>query len=125
MKMNKGLIIISMIIISLLAIGVASASENVSDVIDMADFEENVAVDDNIDYTVAIEDDSVDIVAVEENVGNSEILYENDGNGSEGNGSQVNQSTKEVPSNNCYDWAKLYGKNSTDDKVLVAKWIPA
>ena len=54
MKINRGLIIISMIIISLLAVGVVSASENVSDVIETTDYDEVISVDDNIDDAVAI-----------------------------------------------------------------------
>ena len=74
MKLKSGLIIILMVIISLLAIGVASASENVSDFIETADFEEVVSIEDNLEDAVAIEGASESTVTIENNTDNSEIL---------------------------------------------------
>ena len=70
MKLKSGLIIILMVIISLLAIGVASASENVSDFIETADFEEVVSIEDNLEDAVAIEGASESTVTVENNTDN-------------------------------------------------------
>ena len=44
MKINHGLLIISMMIITFLAVGAVSASENVSDVIETADFDKKCLV---------------------------------------------------------------------------------
>ena len=63
MKIKNGLMIISIILISLLAISAASASENVSDAIATADFEEAVAIE-----------DVSDVANIENNTGNSQIL---------------------------------------------------
>lgn len=115
MKVNHGLLIISMMIISLIAVGSVSASENVSDVIETADFEETVAVDDNLEEIASIDDTSEDVIAPEENV---EILSDN---GTEPATPDVKEDSgaESVSSNNRYDWTILYGKNDTDHKFVT------
>ena len=117
MKLNHGLIVIAMVIISLLAVGVASASENVSDVIGTTDFEEVISVDDNSGDTVAIDDMSDDVMVVDENTENTEIL--SDDNGTEPISPVVkeNEGSNDASSKNLYDWKILYGKNGTDNFV--------
>jgi hypothetical protein len=96
MKINRGLIIISMIIISLLAVGAVSASENVSDVIETTDYDEVISVDDNIDDAVAIDDTSDDVIAVEETTENTEILSDDNGTESISPAVKENESSMKV-----------------------------
>ena len=119
MKFNRSLIIISMVIISLLAIGAVSASENVSDVIETADFDEVVAVDDNIGDSVAIEDVPETVVAVENDTGNSDILSVESEKEPIAANVEENETIKDSSSNNRFDWTTLYGKNGTSNYPLV------
>jgi len=114
MKINHGLLIISMMIITFLAVGAVSASENVSDVVQTADFKETVAVDDDLEEIASIEDTD-DAIGAEENV---EILSDN---GTEPVDQVVEEedSAKDASSNNLYDWKILYGKNGTDNKFVT------
>ena len=119
MKFNRSLIVISMVIISLLAIGAVSASENVSDVIETADFDEVVAVDDNIGDSVAIEDVPETVVAVENDTGNSDILSVESEKEPIVANVEENETIKDSSSNNRFDWTTLYGKNGTSNYPLV------
>ena len=119
MKVNRGLLIISMVIISLLAVGVVSASENVSDVIETADFDEVVAVDDNIEYVNAIDDNSNDLGVVENNTADSEILSVESENVPVTVNVGENDIIKDSSSNNSFDWTTLYGKNSISNNSLT------
>ena len=119
MKINRSLIVISMVIISLLAIGAVSASENVSDVIETADFDEVVAVDDNIGDSVAIEDVPETVVAVENDTGNSDILSVESEKEPIVANVEENETIKDSSSNNRFDWTTLYGKNGTSNYPLV------
>ena len=119
MKINRSLIVISMVIISLLAIGAVSASENVSDVIETADFDEVVAVDDNIEDSVAIEDVPETVVAVENDTGNSDILSVESEKEPIVANVEENETIKDSSSNNRFDWTTLYGKNGTSNYPLV------
>ena len=114
MKINHGLLIISMMIITFLAVGAVSASENVSDVVQTADFKETVAVDDDLEEIASIEDTD-DAIGAEENV---EILSDN---GTEPVDQIVEEedSAKDASSNNLYDWKILYGKNGIDNKFVT------
>ena len=58
MKVNRKLMIISMVIIAFLAVGAVSASENVTNDLEIADFQETIAVDDNLNDAVAADDES-------------------------------------------------------------------
>jgi putative cell wall-binding protein len=58
MKVNRKLMIISMVIIAFLAVGAVSASENVTNDLETADFHETITVDDNLNDAVAADDES-------------------------------------------------------------------
>ena len=119
MKVNNGLIIISMVIISLLAIGVVSASENVSDVIETTDFEEVVTVNDNLEDSIAIDNAPEDVVMVENNTGNSESLSVESEKVPVAADTGENDIIKENSSSNHIDWTSLYGKNGTGNNSLI------
>ena len=115
MKVNHGLIIISMVIISLLAVGAVSASENVSDVIETADIDEVMTVQDS----VASENATGNIVMVENNAETAEILSVE----SESEPVTVNVGENEIigdsSSINRFDWNTLYKNTSISDNTLI------
>ena len=108
MKIKNGLMIISIVLISLLAISAASASENVSDAIATADFEESVAIE-----------DVSDAVTIENNTGNSQILSLESENEPVTVNVEENEIIKEGTSNNRYDWTALYGKDGMGNNSVV------
>ena len=108
MKIKNGLMIISIVLISLLAISAASASENVSDAIATADFKEAVAIE-----------DVSDAVTVENNTGNSEILSVESENEPVTANIEENEIIKEGTSNNRFDWTSLYGKDGVGNNSVV------
>ena len=115
MKVNHGLIIISMVIISLIAVGAVSASENVSDVIETADIDEVMTVQDS----VASENATGNIVMVENNAENAEILSVE----SESEPVTVNVGENEIigdsSSINRFNWNTLYKNTSISDNTLI------
>ena len=108
MKIKNGLMIISIFLISLLAISAASASENVSDAIATADFEEAVAIE-----------DVSDAVNIENNTGNSQILSVESENEPVTVNVEENEIIKEGTSNNRFDWTALYGKDGMGNNSVV------
>ena len=108
MKIKNGLMIISIVLISLLAISAASASENVSDAIATADFEESVAIE-----------DVSDAVTIENNTGNSQILSVESENEPVTVNVEENEIIKEGTSNNRFDWTALYGKDGMGNNSVV------
>lgn len=108
MKIKNGLMIISIILISLLAISAASASENVSDAIATADFEEAVAIE-----------DVSDVANIENNTGNSQILSVESENEPVTANIEENEIIKEGASNNRFDWTSLYGKDGVGNNSVV------
>ena len=113
MKMKHGLIIVTMIIISLLAVGVASASDNASDVVGTADFEEVVTVDNNPVSAVAVEDSS----EVENDMGNPQILSV--GNEDEPVAANETENTNDTQSDKRIDWMSLYSKDEIGNNSIV------
>ena len=119
MKINHGLLIVAMVIISLLAVGVASASENVSDLIETSDSGEVMAVDDNLEEVMTVEDNFEDVVAVENDIQNLNVLSEGDGNDPTTPNSTEDSNSEDNSSNNSFDWTVIYGGNVTDNHSLV------
>ena len=103
MKVNRKLMIISMVIIAFLAVGAVSASENVTNDLEIADFEETIAVDDNLNDAVAADDESEKISSPQSEVA---VLA-------------ANETVADTPSKNRYDWSTLYNKNTADDSLLI------
>ncbi len=105
MKVNHKLMIISMVIISFLAVGAVSASENVTNDLETADFHETITVDDNLNDAVAADDESEKISSPQ-----SEVVV------AAANGTDV---IPDISFKNRYDWSTLYNKNASDDSLLI------
>ena len=103
MKVNRKLMIISMVIIAFLAVGAVSASENVTNDLEIADFQETIAVDDNLNDAVAADDESEKISSPQSEVA---VLA-------------ANETVADTPSKNHYDWSTLYNKNTSDDSLVI------
>ena len=115
MKVNRGLIFISIIIISLIAVGAVSASENVSDVIQTSDFDEVVTVEDNI----AVENTTGNVVNVENKVENSDVLAIESENEPVSVNVEENEVIKDSSSSNRFDWNALYNNTGVVNNSLV------
>ena len=116
MKINYGLMFISMVIILLLAVGVASASENTSDVVKSTNFKEIMTIDDNIENTVSIEEETGSFSTVENNLEVSSLESDNN---SVVSYVEENERNNDLLSNNSFEWSALYDKNYTEDNLLV------
>ena len=103
MKVNRKLMIISMVIIAFLAVGAVSASENVTNDLEIADFQETIAFDDNLNDAVAADDESEKISSPQSEVA---VLA-------------ANETVADTPSKNRYDWSTLYNKNTADDSLVI------
>lgn len=115
MKVNRGLIFISIIIISLIAVGAVSASENVSDVIQTSDFDEVVTVEDNI----AVENTTGNVVNVENKVENSDVLAIESENEPVSVNVEENEVISDSSSANRFDWNTLYNNSGVVNNSLV------
>ena len=116
MKINQTLMIISIILVSLLAMGMASASDNMTDVIETTDVDEIISVDEAIEDSEPLEEASEDVEILKNDSGNSPVENENE---SIPTNIGENETVKDTQPKNQYDWGKLYGKNSSDSNLLV------